>query len=89
MFNYYSDVAAFPDEGVVASMESGNTCTVNIDGKCIPTVPLAGRTGALNSNGNPACPQTATLMCAGNQPYGAPNGWSCAANVMSLSQRGV
>lgn len=89
MFNYYSDVASFLDEGAVADMEANNSCTVNIDDKCIPNVPLAGRAGAVNANGNPVCPQKTSLICAGNQPYGAPNGWSCAANAASLAQRGV
>lgn len=89
MFNYYADVAAFPDEDAVASMESANACMVNIDGKCIPTVPLAGRAGMAASNGAAACPQSAPLFCAANQPYGSPNGWSCATATTSLAQRGV
>lgn len=85
MFNYYAEVAAFPDADAVAAMEADNRCMVNIDGKCIPTVPLAARLGAAAD----ACPQKSALVCAGNQPYSGTSGWGCAAAAAGLAQRGV
>jgi hypothetical protein len=87
-YHYLSEIAATPSQEDVESMEASGKCSVNVDGACIPNMPMAARLGAPKSGSGPdVCPQKQPMFCAGGQPYSTgPNGWQCSVKRQGLYQ---
>lgn len=90
-----SQVSTFFSEKAIMQFEANNTCAVNVDGKCVPTLPAVSIV-AMQSAGNgvtvpaaSACPQRSPLFCAGNQPYSSNAGYACATKPQTLVYQGV
>ena len=78
-YHYLSEIAATPSLEDVESMESSGNCSVNVDGACIPNMPMLAA--------SKVCPQKQPMYCAGGQPYSTgPNGWQCSIKRQGLYQ---